>query len=180
MSPVSVHPIFYDEFVKLYVTERLSAKEICRRFKIATSRFYKLKKLYGIPRPIKSQAEYRRENTVRMREYRRDDPNFRLAAILRTGLYQKLRDRNKSKQSSAVILLGASVSRAVQHIEKMFDKKMSWENWGKYWEIDHIRPLASFDLGNLDELRQACHFTNLRPLRRIHNRRKSAHRELLI
>ena len=40
---------------------------------------------------------------------------------------------------------------------------MSWNNYGK-WHLDHIKPLSSFNLQNIDELKQACHYSNLQPL----------------
>ena len=51
---------------------------------------------------------------------------------------------------------------------------MSWSNHGpKGWHVDHIRPLASFDLGDLEQQRRACHFTNLQPLWWYENLSKS-------
>ena len=40
---------------------------------------------------------------------------------------------------------------------------MSWDNHGK-WHIDHIYPLAKFNLSDRQELLKACHYTNLQPL----------------
>ncbi len=59
----------------------------------------------------------------------------------------------------------------MSHIESMFEPGMSWDNWGE-WHIDHIRPLASFDLENAERLAEACHYTNLRPLWKVDNLRK--------
>jgi hypothetical protein len=50
---------------------------------------------------------------------------------------------------------------------------MSWDNYGE-WHVDHIRPLCSFDLTNDGQLREAIHYTNLRPLWAIENIGKKA------
>jgi hypothetical protein len=50
---------------------------------------------------------------------------------------------------------------------------MTWANHGE-WHIDHIRPLASFDLRKEDHLVLAFHYTNLQPLWAQENLRKGA------
>ena len=40
---------------------------------------------------------------------------------------------------------------------------MTWENYPE-WEIDHIRPMASFDLTDPEQQRQCCHYSNLQPM----------------
>jgi len=43
----------------------------------------------------------------------------------------------------------------------------------KLWNIDHIIPIDAFELCNSEEQEICCHYTNLRPLLRDENRRKS-------
>lgn len=53
----------------------------------------------------------------------------------------------------------------VIHISSLFKDNMSWDNYGKNgWHIDHIRPLASFDLNNEKDLNEAFSLQNLQPL----------------
>lgn len=75
--------------------------------------------------------------------------------------------------------LGCSAAELRVHIERQFLKGMSWSNRAD-WHIDHIRPLASFDLTDPEQLRAACHFSNLRPLWAEDNLRKGASPEVLI
>lgn len=89
------------------------------------------------------------------------DVNFMISRKLRNRLYQAI--KNNYKLGSAVRDLGCSIEELKQHIESKFQESMSWENYGK-WHIDHITPLASFNLENREELLKACHYTNLQPL----------------
>lgn len=125
---------------------------------------------------------YRRENAARRRELRREryaaDPQYRLRDLLRSRLRGALAGRDKA--GSAVALLGCSVEDAVRHIERQFHDGMTWENRGVKWHLDHIRPLAGFDLTDPVQLAQACHFTNLRPLGAAANMAKKDRVEFLI
>jgi hypothetical protein len=41
---------------------------------------------------------------------------------------------------------------------------MNWNNYGKVWNLDHIVPMASFDLTNPEQVKICNHFTNLQPM----------------
>lgn len=86
---------------------------------------------------------------------------YRISRNLRSRLRSALRGR--AKRGSAVRDLGCSVEELMAHIESKFHHQMTWENYGK-WHIDHIRPLSSFNLSDPEQVKAACHFTNLQPL----------------
>ncbi len=102
-----------------------------------------------------------------------EDVRYRLAVKLRQRLATAIREG--AKGGSAVRDLGCSLDDLREHLQAKFQPGMSWENWGrKGWHIDHVRPLAQFDLCDPDQARAACHFTNLQPLWWIDNLRKGA------
>jgi len=109
--------------------------------------------------------EYRKIESARSSRYimerAKNDPVFKLKMTLRIRLLRAIKGQYKS--GSAVSDLGCSVKYFMEHMENKFLDGMSWENHGE-WHIDHIAPLASFDLSISDELKSACHYTNLQPL----------------
>jgi hypothetical protein len=70
-------------------------------------------------------------------------------------------------------ILGASYAAAKAHIESKFKEGMNWVNHGA-WHIDHIVPIAMFDLNDRGQLLAASHYTNLQPLWARDNLRKGA------
>lgn len=104
-----------------------------------------------------------------LRIKRATDPQFKIKANLRTRLYLAIRKQNTRKESGMTKLLGCSVDELKKSLESKFKRGMRWENYGSFWHIDHIIPLASFDLSDPNQLAIACHHTNLRPLKASEN-----------
>lgn len=109
----------------------------------------------------KNKASIRARHRRYMRERLASDPTFRLAHLLRDRLRKALRGQYKT--GSAVRDLGCSIPELRAHLESQFTDGMSWERRSEI-HIDHIRPLASFDLTDRAQFLEACHYTNLRPL----------------
>ncbi len=92
---------------------------------------------------------------------------------LRRRLHHAL--KGNAKTGSAVRDLGCSIDELKLHLESKFKPGMTWENHSLLgWHIDHIKPLASFDLTNRDELLKAIHYTNLQPLWAEENMKKGS------
>ena len=113
------------------------------------------------------KKKYRHNNKEKINKYftekRQKDILFKISCNLRTRLYDAV--KNNYKSGSAVKDLGCSVKDLKIHLEQQFQEGMDWKNWSKVgWHIDHIKPLASFDLTNKEELLKACNYTNLQPL----------------
>lgn len=99
-----------------------------------------------------------------------NNPAFVLMRRCRSRLIRSLKPSVKVARTSE--LLGCTQEELVRHIESQFVPGMSWENRVE-WHIDHIQPVASFDLLKPDELKACFHFSNLRPLWKAENQSKS-------
>ena len=93
--------------------------------------------------------------------------NYRLGNIL--GARMRLALNGKSKSAKTLELLGCSIKQLKHHLENQFDENMNWENYGEYWQIDHIRPCASFNLSKPEEQKRCFHYSNLQPLEKSLN-----------
>lgn len=70
-------------------------------------------------------------------------------------------------------LLGCSWEILIQWLESNMEPTMTWENYGTYWHIDHVRPCASFDFSKDEDRAKCFNWTNLMPMNGIENIKKS-------
>ena len=101
---------------------------------------------------------------------------------MRTGLSKGLKGLCKSESTFRYV--GMTPDQLMDYLEGQFTPRqiregMTRDNYGK-WHVDHIRPLASFDLAGPDreeQLHIAWHYTNLQPMWATHNLSKGARYE---
>lgn len=107
--------------------------------------------------------KWNKKNAKRIYSKRRERPYEKIAAAIRSRIYDNLKHGYKSAKTER--LLGITMKELKVYLESKFQEEMTWENYGFYgWHIDHIRPLSSFDLNNPEEQKKAFHYTNLQPL----------------
>jgi hypothetical protein len=152
--------------------------------KSALEQTEKIKAMRRAYRTINPRTEYHRRHEQNYHERRKElhaekqktDIQYRLRRTLRARLKNAI--KNNWKSGSSIEQLGCSINGLRAFLEAQFEPGMSWENFGRLdktghtWQIDHLHPLSSFDLTNLDQLKVACHFSNLMPLWALDNRRK--------
>ena len=113
----------------------------------------------------------------RNKEYLKNNKNARIAANLRSRLNKALKGECKSKKT--LELLGCSSEEYIKYLEENFQEGMSWENYGKksgkdrWWEIDHTIPLSKYDLKDENQLAEANHYLNTKPMWQEENIKKS-------
>lgn len=99
---------------------------------------------------------------------RQTNIQFRLKENIRSRIYLALQFRKDSSEE----ILGCSIEEYIVYLEQQFDKNMSWDNYGIYWEIDHINPISKFDLTNVNEVKICFNYKNTQPLSINENRKK--------
>jgi hypothetical protein len=121
----------------------------------------------------KLQDSFREYNRKWIRDKRANDIQYKIKGSLRNRMFQALKGIAKSKGTEK--LLGCSWAEFMTHIESQFTEGMNWENYGKgndKWNLDHIIPLAAFDLSIPENQEKASHFTNLQPMWQTDNFKK--------
>lgn len=104
----------------------------------------------------------------------RSTPKGKIASHIRDSMRRVLKGSGQDKN------VGYTSSDLVTHLERQFTGKMTWDNHGHAWEIDHIIPVKWFLSNNITDVSVVNALSNLRPLCKIANRKKSGNREFLI
>lgn len=169
------------ECVKIFYNEKYasSAQVKARKAELQHARWHSdtsWRELHSI-RNRQYFLKHKEQMVERGRQYnanrREVDLEFKIRGNLRARLNTAL--KTNVKAGSSVTDLGCSIDEFKTYLESKFQSGMTWENWSKTgWHIDHIKPLASFDLTNPEQFRQAAHFTNLQPLWAKDNLRKGS------
>jgi len=125
---------------------------------------------------VAKTAKHRSENRQKLSERtalrRRTDPKFALRMSMSGAVYRSL--RNGKDGASWEALVGYTTTILMAHLKRQFVKGISWKNYGSEWEVDHIRPVASFTFASPDDqgFKDCWALLNLRPLWRSANRSK--------
>lgn len=118
------------------------------------------------------RLNWQKENKDQYRAYERNfqswryqnDPIFRIVKNQRN----RVKELVTNKPTSFTKSIGCGSNFLKNYLETQFKPGMSWENYGNgedKWNIDHIRPLASFDnLQDIIQFKEAFNYINLQPL----------------
>lgn len=118
------------------------------------------------------EKEKRRKNErkkYRNQKYK-TDVLYNLKTRYRSLLNKKLRELKLGKSSRTLDFLGCDWKVFKVHIEKQFKHNMNWNN-RELWDIDHIIPIS--EGRNIEEIKKLSHYTNLQPLWKEDNIKKS-------
>lgn len=95
------------------------------------------------------------------------DINYRICHHVSSRIREQLGENKRFKRTKYI--LGYSIDELIKHLENLFEEGMSWNNYGNkegYWNIDHIRPISSFNIENLEDndFKECWSLNNLQPM----------------
>lgn len=100
------------------------------------------------------------------------DIKFKFFNNLAHRATKELKKRNLKRKWSHRELLGCNPDVLENYIKKKLKDNMTFDNYG-LWEIDHIKPISSFNLLNDKQVLECFNFKNLQPLWKDINLKKS-------
>ncbi len=65
--------------------------------------------------------------------------------------------------NSVLNFIGCDINNVKSWLEYNLTKEMTWENYGYYWNIDHIIPCNKFNFENENHITLCWNWTNLSP-----------------
>mgnify|MGYP003123338169 CR=1 FL=1 len=114
------------------------------------------------------QKKAKNKRAIESRQKRKaKDPAYRLRVNVSALVYDALvRKQGLTKGGSTFAHLPYTPSELKEHIEKQFNEHMDWDNYGVYWNIDHIIPQAALIYDSLTHpnFQKCWALNNLRPL----------------
>ena len=96
------------------------------------------------------------------------DLAYRVLRLSRNRLGYAL--KGKVKPARTMELVGCTAKELIGYLQELIPENADLKNY----HIDHIRPCASFDFSNPEDIEKCFHYSNLQPLTPQANMRKGA------
>jgi hypothetical protein len=132
------------------------------------------KKEYREKPDIKEHIKQKNKEYLEIRKYkikikRQTDLNFRLSEVYRSKFHKFIKNYNTLLTTT----LGCDYNYFKLWIEYNFDNNMSWDNYGTYWDLDHVLPLSKFNFNDDNDIKLCYNWCNFKPLNKSLNIKKS-------
>lgn len=170
------HKQWYQEHYK----EKLEKQRLYKIFK-STPEYKEMerqkarKRWYSIPKEERQAKAklYRQMNIDKIREKDRErHEKNKLNRNMSKALYRALKENKAERHWED--LVPYNLQQIKEHLESQFTPEMSWDNYGTYWEIDHIIPqnLFHIETENDRDFQICWSLANLRPFEKSLNRQR--------
>lgn len=140
-----------------------------KRYAVNADKIKYTKKLWRIAHPDKVKEATKRR-TMKIYNAAKGKLNTIISSGIRQSIYRK---RSGYRWEG---LVGYTIDELRRHLEKQFTEEMTWDNYGKFWEIDHKIPKSAFNFdksGDID-FQRCWEIENLQPLEKNKNHSKGS------
>ena len=119
------------------------------------------------------RESHKNERNAYEKNRKANDPAYKLRKNFSTRIYIAL--KGNKNNFSILDYIPYTMEELKLHLESQFDDKMTWDNYGNYWHIDHIVPQSRLLYTSMtdDNFKKCWALSNLRPLEALENIRKS-------
>lgn len=108
----------------------------------------------------KNNRDIRNEIQRNWRKKQREtNPSYKIWQNARKRIWKVL---HVKKPTTTDKLIGTSPIMFKLWLSFTFSDKMNWDNYGSYWHIEHVIPIATYDLNDEKNIYKAFHWTNCR------------------
>lgn len=110
-----------------------------------------------------------KEEYIKLKE---KDIIYKIISNLSNRIYKEFNGKHIERNEIYSSFIGCCAMDLRDHLEKQFVDGMNYDNYGK-WEVDHIIPVSSFNLHDINEAKKCFNYLNLQPLWKEDNMKKS-------
>lgn len=102
---------------------------------------------------------------IYLKKKRKIDIHYKISKNISNLIRSKMKMRKRKKDRNIAECLPYTIQELKEHLEKLFEPEMNWENHGK-WHLDHIIPDSSFNYKSTkdEEFQKSWALKNLQPL----------------
>lgn len=122
-----------------------------------------------------NNVSHLRESRNRYEKMHKDNnPTYKLICNFRTAICTVLKEKKLTKYGHYFDILGYTQQDLIDHLDKLLNNGMTWENYGK-WHVDHKIPISFFKFKSIndDEFKKCWSLDNLQPMWEKENLSKS-------
>lgn len=123
--------------------------------------------------------KYQKENKTKIRSYKREylnkNPKYKLYKSISGRVWFSLKGNKKGRHWED--LVGYTLNELKKHLEKLFTKGMTWNNYGRYgWHLEHKIPIDAFNFTKTEhsDFKRCWALKNLQPMWAEENLKKGA------
>jgi len=128
---------------------------------------------YNLPEGLTQRERTNFIQNIKRNERAKTDPGFRLNERIRKRIYFSILGRKNGRHWEH--LVGWTLKQLKNHLQKLFQPGMTWENYGR-WHVDHIIPISvhNFSKPEHPDFKRCWSLQNLQPMWGSENQSKGA------